>query len=434
MEKESLLTWLYSLENMGIKLGLENMNLLLNRLGNPERDFQSIHVAGTNGKGSTSAFIESILIAEGYRTGLYSSPHFVDIEERIRIDGKQVTEKEFMEAATTVRSAANELFSKEKREITFFEIITAIAFLLFSLKGVDYAVVEVGLGGRLDATNVIKPAVSVITHVALEHTQYLGNTLEAIAAEKGGIIKDGVPVITAETAPGPLGVILGIAKDRHSEVVRAQDVAEVVPVVNRIGELVVDVRGNADYGRLRSGLWGSFQTGNIGLALAASERLQREGVFLSESSITSGIANVKWKGRLQLARAGKEFIFDSAHNPDAVSALSDSLRDAGDVNLLCVVGILSDKKIEDMMPVMRNFCKHMICVSPRTARARRAEDVGAGAARAGISATVAGDTRLGMEKALSDSSGGRVLVTGSMRTVGEAMEWWREKFGESLWK
>lgn len=431
--RSEMLNWLFGLESFGIKLGLENMNMLLEKLGRPERTFRSIHVAGTNGKGSTSAFIASILNAEGYRTGLYTSPHFVQFEERIRINGQLISENEMLETAREVRRAAEELSREDGRLLTFFEVTTGIAFLYFSRKHVDYAVIEVGLGGRLDSTNVIEPMLSVITHVALEHTAYLGNTLKAIAFEKGGIIKRGVPVITAEENREALEEIVSIAHQRQAELCIMRELLDLSVLENSWGELRLDVIGSSEYSDVRSGLWGSYQLENIGLAVVAAEKLQQLGVYLSERSIKDGIANVNWKGRLQIAHAAKEYVFDSAHNPDAMRALSSSIRDVTRENFTVVLGILSDKNIEEMMRHVRHFSRSVICVSPKTKRARPVSDILDCAARNRLEAASASSVAEGMEKANSGSGKERVIVAGSLFTVGEAMEWWYAEIGEKLW-
>lgn len=428
-----LLDWLFGLENMGIKLGLDNMRILLEALGNPQDSYSTIHVAGTNGKGSVSAFLASILSAEGYRTGLYTSPHFVDFEERIKVNGKQISEKELIDTALEVRGVAEKLFRGERRQITFFEITTAIAFLYFSRMRVDYAVVEVGLGGRLDATNVITPLISVITHVALEHTAYLGDTIRQIAFEKGGIIKPGVPVITAETKTDALDEMERLASAGDSEMVRKKDLAEVNVIENSWGALRVGVRGMREYPDLASGLWGSYQIENIGLAVSAAELLQRLGVYISDGSVANGIVKVRWPGRMQLGSLGRGFLFDSAHNPDAMSALSRSIRDVTAEDFVCVLGVLSDKKLEDIVAQIAVFSTSAVCVSPDTPRARPAEELRESAERNGIEAVVAEGVREGMDIARGEAAGRKVVVTGSLRTVGEAMEWWYAENGEKLW-
>lgn len=432
-ERQELLDWLFGLENFGIKLGLENMRLLLKALGNPQMNYRTIHVAGTNGKGSTCAFLASILSAEGYRTGLYTSPHFVEFEERIKINGKHISEEELLETAEEVRRASSRLFDTVEKHLTFFEITTAIAFLHFSRMKVDYAVVEVGLGGRLDATNVVEPVLSLITHVGLEHTQYLGNTLKSIAFEKGGIIKPGVPVVTSEEDAGALSVMRELAEERGSELQTMKELTEVIAERNEWGRLVVTARGMSEYSNMSSGLWGTYQLENIGLAVSAAERLQREGIYLGEGAIRTGIEKVRWRGRLQIADWDGEFVLDSAHNPDAMMALSSSIRDVTEEHFLCVIGILSDKNAEAIMRTLRKISHDAICVSPKTLRARTAVDLKECAERNGINCAVADSVGAGMDLALGERQGRRVLVTGSMRTLGEAMEWWHEKRGEKLW-
>ncbi len=431
--RDELVRWLYGLEISGIKLGLDNMMKLLRNLGNPEREFSSVHVAGTNGKGSTCAMIAAILETEGYRTGLYTSPHFVELEERIRVDDGQISTRDLLDTALKVRESAEAISARDGTSFTFFEITTALAFEYFARRRVEYAVVEVGLGGRLDSTNVISPLVSVITHVALEHTAYLGNTIQSIAHEKGGIIKKGIPAVTAELDRDALSEMERLAAERGTELLRMNELVEVRPVVNRWGELVIEAHGMRDYGTIRPGVWGSYQVENIGLAIAASEQMQQTGVYISDAAVIEGIRNVKWSGRLQIPSASDYFVFDSAHNPDAMQALQKSIRETTDEDLLCVLGILSDKNLAKMMPSVRGFASEVICVSPETPRARQAVELKQAAEECGMRAVTAGGVGEGMEMAESIRAGRKVVVTGSLRTVGEAMEWWFDKKGERLW-
>ncbi len=433
-ERKELLKWLYGLENFGIKLGLDNERLLLNRLGNPQEKLKTVHVAGTNGKGSVSAMIASVLSSEGYATGLYTSPHLVEFEERIKIGRECIPTPDLLECASEVREALDSLFGRDAREMTFFEITTAIAFLYFAKKKVEFAVIEVGLGGRLDATNVIVPEVSAITHIALEHTAYLGNTLGQIAAEKGGIIKNSVPVITAETKKEPLEVFERIANERGAVLEKSYEMIELDILERGFGEMKFNVTGISHIEEVSCALCGDYQVPNITLAIAVLEKLQQRGVFISTNSIRTGLKEVFWPGRLQLAGRDRKFIFDTAHNPDATEALSSSLSALTDRKFICVAGVLSDKDLGGVMRALSMITCKFICAAPQTPRARTAGEVTEAAASTGVMAVETESVGAAMEAALKEPGDGMVLVTGSLRTVGEAMEWWYEKYDEKLWK
>lgn len=433
-ERMELLKWLYGLENFGIKLGLDNEKKLLERLGNPQEKFRTVHVAGTNGKGSVCAMIASVLSSEGYVTGLYSSPHLVEFEERIKIGHDCISTSDLLECASEVRNALDGLFGKDTREMTFFEITTAIAFLYFARRKVDFAVIEVGLGGRLDATNVIVPEVSAITHIALEHTAYLGSTLAQIAAEKGGIIKHSVPVITAETGRESLEVFERIASERETVLEKSYELVEIEILDKELSEMRFNVSGISHIDDVSCPLRGDFQVPNIALAIAVLEKLQQRGVFISTNSIRTGLREVFWPGRLQLAGRERKFIFDTAHNPDAMQALSSSLRALTDEKFVCVAGVLSDKDLAGIMRSLSTVTARFICAAPATPRARPAGEIRAAAESTGVAAVEMGSIAAAMDCALKEPGGNMVLVTGSLRTVGEAMEWWYEKFNEKLWK
>ncbi|MEM3852094.1 MAG: folylpolyglutamate synthase/dihydrofolate synthase family protein [Methanomassiliicoccales archaeon] len=431
-ERQAFLTWLFSLENAGIKLGLENMRELMRRLCNPEHDYTTLHVTGTNGKGSVCTFLASALESQGYKTALYTSPHLVDFEERISINGKQIDRAEMMDIAMEVKEAAEGMLEGEKR-LTFFEFTTAMAFLYFSKKKVDAAVVEVGLGGRLDATNVVMPLLSIITHLELEHTAYLGNTIGEIAFEKGGIIKEGVPLVTHEGKEEALSVLRKLCKERNSELICNGRLASAVERENRWGTLVVNIEGENTYTDVKSALWGSLQKENIETAVTALEQAGKRGLYLADKDIRNGIERAFLPGRLQIAAGRKEVLFDVGHNPDAFDALSISLSKVCDEKLPVLLGVLSDKNIAKMMPPLSRIASKVICTSPRSPRAFPADVIKKEAEKCGITTSIADSVADGMEM-LEEEEGKRAIVTGSFRTVGEAMLWWRDKYGKELWK
>jgi len=342
--------YLESLEKFGINLGLERITCLLSNLGNPQQKFKSIHIAGTNGKGSTAAMIASILAEAGYKVGLYTSPHLFDYRERIKINGKDISKKDFQEGLELIKKLdpenefsdpqkskkrINSLFARREPRIysqvcnqpTIFEVLTAVAFWYFAKKKVDYAVVEVGMGGRLDATNVITPLVSVITNIDYEHTEVLGKTLGKIAAEKAAIIRPGVPVVTAETKPQALGVIKRTAKKQ--------------------GTVLVGVSGK---------LRGGCQALNTACALSA---ILVSGIKVSKSAIKRGLQKVNWPGRFQIVSKKPLIMVDGAHNPAGAKALRVMIKEMIPNKFTVIFGCQQTKDyqnfIKELKPVISNL-------------------------------------------------------------------------------
>jgi dihydrofolate synthase / folylpolyglutamate synthase len=359
------LDYLFGLQRFGIKLGLENITALLGLMGNPHRAFPALHIAGSNGKGSTAAFLDSILRRSGLRTGLYTSPHLVDFSERIRVDGKAIPTERIVALTRGIRARAEEMerqgfFRPEgakaggfggkepgKATLTFFEFTTAMMFQYFREEKVDLAVVEAGLGGRLDATNVVDPVASLITTISREHAQYLGGTLLKIAGEKAGIIKPGRPLLSAAAQPK----IAAFFEKRCAEGKspfrvwgRDFEAREEEPGI-------IHFRGRRrDYAHLRLGLAGAHQKKNAGLALAAVEVLQEAGFPIEEAHIRGGLAETRWPGRLELIRNRTRILLDGAHNPEATAALRKALEKGFPRRrLILILGIMADKDIPAMM-------------------------------------------------------------------------------------
>src|SRR5262245_21987218 len=273
---------LFALEHFGIKLGLENITCLIEALGRPDRAYPAIHVAGTNGKGSVTAMVERALRAAAHTTGRYTSPHLVDIEERVAINGRPVDSHTFDEVTSSVLAVVDDLQQRGvlAHSPTFFEVTTAIAFEIFRRRRVSVAVIEVGLGGRYDATNVIDPATTAITSIALDHERHLGRTLEAIAFEKAGIIKRGVPVIVGPMLPAPRGVIEGVAREREA------------PVILAAPDRLPTGRG------VTLGLHGAHQRDNAAVAVAVLKSCARAGLGISNDHIVEALTHVEWPARL----------------------------------------------------------------------------------------------------------------------------------------
>ena len=428
MEYEETLRWLYEQETMGIKFGLANTTELLSRLGDPHLRFRSLHIAGTNGKGSVSAMAASVLREAGYRTGLYTSPHLVDFRERIQVDGQPIGQRAMLRLAEEVRGIAEDMrASSEAKRLTFFELTTAMAFAHFADQGVEEAVVEVGMGGRLDATNVLSPDCAVIATIALEHTRYLGPTIAAIAGEKAGIIKPGVPVVTIDQTDEALDVIRA----------RAAELAAPLKVVGRdvgyqlIGssldgtEVFVEELGAA----VRVPLLGSYQAANCALACGALVELMHRGLYIPEEAVPRGLSRVQWPGRLEIVAEAPRLIFDVSHTPSGARAVAGEVERLVGGKVLLVLGVLEDKDLEGIAAAFGPIARRAVAAAPRTPRARPAAEVAAALAPY-CPAEAADDVGGAIERALALAGPeDTVLVTGSLYTIGEAKRWLDGKTG-----
>jgi dihydrofolate synthase/folylpolyglutamate synthase len=347
------LDYLFSLEQFGIKFGLDNITALVEALGRPDRAFRSVHVAGTNAKGSVTAMVDQALRAAGHRTARYTSPHLVDLSERFVINGSRVAREPLRAAIAHVRDAAGDLQAAGilAAPPTFFEVTTAVAFELFRREGIDIAVCEVGLGGRLDATNVLTPAVSAITSIALDHQQYLGTTLAAIAFEKAGIIKPGVPVVLGEITGSPADVIAQVAAERGAPIVWAHEGVAVADVqLEQDGTRFRVSTAAHDYGPLRLALAGRHQVGNAVVAIRILEALDDLGSAVPPAAVAMGLAAVQWPGRLERVPVpgGRELLLDAAHNPAGAAALASYLVAIGEKRPL-VFAAMRDKDVTGML-------------------------------------------------------------------------------------
>ena len=405
--------------SVGVDWGFGRTEAALALLDNPQRRYPTIHVGGTNGKGSVSAVLSSVLSHAGARVGLYTSPHLCCFRERFQFGGKPVPNAELLVAGQEIRERLMDA------GLTFFEAVTVLAFHLFAKAEVDVAVVEVGLGGRLDSTNVIQPVVSAITNVALDHHEYLGETLAEIAGEKAGIIKTGVPVVTTETDPALLAIFRDRARAVHAPF-HSLDPAQVVQ------ELEVAPRGNAftlltgPWGELPliSPLPGAHQAGNVALALKVLEFLP-PGLVPDQEAVMEGVAEVRWPGRLQIEeRPEGTWVFDVAHNVAGVGALADSLPRLGlpEPHVL-LVGIQGDKDWRAMLPPLFAMTRDAILTQPPSVPPERRWHPleAAGAVEARPNLHILPDFEEAMEGARRAAGKGTVVVTGSHHTVGDAM-------------
>lgn len=409
-----LLDRLYPRLTGGIRWGLERTRRLLGAVGDPHTRYPAVHVGGTNGKGSVAAIMESVLRRTGLRTGLYTSPHLVDFRERIRIDGRPVGESELLAAARTLWPFI------EEEAPSFFEAATAIAFLALARAEVDVAVVEVGMGGRLDSTNVLTPDAVVITNVARDHAQYLGDDLATIAGEKAGIIVPGVPVITAATDPGVLAVIRRVAEEKGSTVhVVPQPVSE------------HDARGttvmlDTIWGKrsLRVPLAGRHQAMNLAVAVRALELLPPSR-RPHRRALIEGVRSVEWPGRLQSVTVDDvRWILDVAHNAAGVASLLEALPDLAPRRpLVALIGVLGDKDWHRMLPPVFEAVDLAVLTEPPSAPRERRWDPDAVLETLGrpASARVVRPFAAAVVEAARAAGEGTVVCTGSVHTVGDAM-------------
>lgn len=338
------ISWLFGLQKFGIKLGLEKITRLLELLGNPQNTLRCIHIAGTNGKGSTAAYLHSIYCHAGYKPGLFTSPHLVDFTERIVIGGVPIKPEEVVDHVNYLRSLC---LNNKLENITFFEFITALALLFFAQNGADPVILETGMGGRLDATNVVIPLMSIITSVSLEHTAYLGPTLMHIAAEKAGIIKYGRPCVSGVTRPSLRDCIRKVCRARRSELFEyGRDFS-----IHSMSDGYSYQSRSLKMHRLKPGLSGLHQARNAAISVTAADYLRDCGYPLHDAAIGTGIQSCFWPGRLESVQVqSRHIVLDGAHNPAAWGVLERSLkRDFAYRRLVFIVGVMNDKNIRPLI-------------------------------------------------------------------------------------
>jgi len=395
------LTYLFSLEQFGIKFGLENISALVARLGHPEHAFRTIHIAGTNGKGSVTAMVDTALGAAGYRSARFTSPHLVDLTERFVIDGRAVTSDAMADTIAAVRVAIDDLRADGGLAVqpTFFEVTTAVAFELFRRAQVDVAVLEVGLGGRLDATNVVSPMATAITSIAFDHQAYLGSTLREIAIEKAGIIKPGVPVVVGDLDPEAAAAIDELARERGAELIHAS---------------AADVDG------FTIGLRGTHQRMNAAVARRLLETVDARGLAVPAAAIATGLATAAWPGRLDWRRLadGREALLDAAHNPAGAAALASYLKDLPGPALPLVFAAMRDKDIRGMLSALLPVTSRLIATRAPNVRSEEP------AAILAVARTIAPSLEMSAEPSAAAAldagwrASPRIVVAGSIFLLG----------------
>ena len=405
--------YLYALGNelkVGAKFSLERMKALLDELDHPEQNQRFIHVAGTNGKGSTCAMIASVLRCAKLRVGLFTSPHLVEPTERIQIDGSPLTREGFAHAFDLVHAAAEKLIEIERIDAhpTYFETVTAMAFLSFRER-CDFSVIEVGLGGRLDATNVIIPKLSVITPVSFDHESFLGNTLEAIASEKAGIVKKGVPLVLSRQMGKPEAVIVSAAKELGCRIVQTD-----ARKVEQIASSETGSKFTLDNTRYECSLAGRHQIENSVTAIASCEELG-----IDTESIQAGLSQTRWPGRLEFIHRRPAFILDGAHNPAGADALAAYIREFWSGRPVWIVyGTMRDKAIDEVAAQLFPLANRLILTAPNFPRSLRPEAILLTQSHPNVA--IAPTLPQAIEIAKTAPPQAAVFFTGSLYLVGEA--------------
>lgn len=439
MSYAGALDYLYRLQWHGVHPGLERMARLLSLVGHPEEKFRSVHIGGTNGKGSTASMVASVLIRAGYRVGLYTSPHLIDFSERIRISGAAIPADEIVRLTGRLRGEI-EAVPDLAKEITFFEFTTALAFLYFAESGIDLAVAEVGMGGRFDATNLLAPLVSAIVQIDLDHERYLGATVLEIAAEKAGIIKPETAVVTGATQPEVLALFEETARSKGAPLIRLDHeiTAEEISAGPERGEPVKVGAEAENYGvplqrfvyrgererEVDLSLLGRHQIRNAAVAVGVLEQLRRKGILISEEALLDGMKRARWEGRLEVVRKNPLILLDGAHNRSGASALGAFLAGIDPERRgkhWLIAGIMRDKNIPEIFAPLLPWADEIVLTRPDIERAADSDLLAASLEKetrrlTRIDRVPEAIARVELQLRPEDS----LVITGSLYTVGEA--------------
>ena len=415
---------IYHLGRFGIKLELSTIGNILRFLNDPQKTYHTVHVAGTNGKGSTATYIASILREAGFKTGIYTSPHLIKFNERICVDGKEISDDEVVEAYEAVNAV-----DIGKRKATFFEIATAMAFYHFAKADVEWAVIETGMGGRFDATNVMQPQVSVITNLSIEHTDYLGSTIKDLANEKGGIIKGNTPVITAVSQPSGIEVIKTLSQEKKAPLYRFKHDFSIRKTPKKE---TLNYRGlHQNFTNLTQPLPGEHQRENLSLGLAACELIfdrfqgNDDRYNLDQELVEKGLAEAKWPGRLEVIQEAPVVIVDGAHNLKAAQVLGKYLTQTqADKKLTLVIGILDDKPYAEMLQHLVPCAQRVIITKAKIDRSLETEVLVEAVKKIkDCELQVIEDVKEAVSFAISSSSKeDAICIAGSLYVAGEAKE------------
>jgi dihydrofolate synthase/folylpolyglutamate synthase len=418
MNYQQAINYLNSLGRFGMHFGLERMEKMMEHLGNPHQKLKAIHITGTNGKGSTAMMIGSILKKAGYKVGVYTSPHLDDFRERIQINDKFISKEDVARITEKIKPITQKTLAETGSNPTFFEVVTAIALKYFSDEGVDYLVLEVGLGGRLDATNVVNSKVCIITNIDYEHTDILGNSLSSIAKEKGGIIKNGAFVITSETKKEVLHILEKICKEKNAKLFKIQKEFEITKIESDSEKNIFNIESKFySYKKLIVPLIGEHQIINASMAIAAVKSLDKN---IDKKSIQEGLVKTHWPGRLEIISRKPLIVMDAAHNPAAMRQLVNSLKLFNYKRMILVFGVMKDKDIKKIMKIIAPKASITIINKPRVERAAEPKLIQK-YARKFSETIIIKDVKKSIRYAKSIASKGDLIcVTGSIYMLSEA--------------
>jgi dihydrofolate synthase/folylpolyglutamate synthase len=427
MTYQQTIKYLYGLQKSGIKFGLSRISSLLKSFNNPQDILKTIHIAGTNGKGSTGAILSSILIRAGFKVGFYISPHLVSLTERIKINEREISEEKVVELTGLIRKRLNDGINDYK--ITFFEFVTALAILYFIEEKVDFAIMEVGMGGRLDATNIVKPIISIITNISQEHEKFLGKTMAEIAREKAGIIKKESVLISAATQPEVLALFKKTCLNRKTDFYQ---VGKDFRAENISGQSFNYSGKKGNLSGLKINLLGKHQITNATLALGAIEVLKDKGCQIDKEAIYQGLARVNWPGRLEIVKRSPLIILDGAHNPMAAEALKKSLSEEFDYKrLFLILGIMEDKNFKAIISKLAPLAFKVIFTKPKCHRSTSPQLLYEHAGRfQKVSQTIESVEEAIKYSLASAQREDLICITGSLFTVGEAKEFFQAEAGK----
>lgn len=380
MNYTEAMNYIKNTAKFGSNLGLQRTEKILELLGNPHKNLKCIHIAGTNGKGSTTAMLAEILKEAGYKVGMYISPYLEEFEERIQINGTNISKENLSSAVTTIAEAVEKVIKLGYDHPTEFEIITCAMFLYFYEQKVDYAVIEVGLGGRLDSTNVINPVLSIITSISYDHMKILGNTLGEIAFEKAGIIKEGVPVVIYPQEEESFEVIKKVCSERRARLVEVPVACVELKSSNRHESeknlQSITIKTVNDIYDIELSLLGKHQLLNCSVVVFAAEELMGQGIAIKKEHIQNALSKVKWPGRLEIMKNKPLVVIDGAHNIDGIKKLAESVDMYFSYkNLVLILGILADKQVKEMINAIVPKASKVIAVTPHSDRAELAEEL-----------------------------------------------------------
>lgn len=424
MKDLKALKYLEELRVLGSNYGLERTERLLELLGNPHKKLKLIHIAGTNGKGSTSSILGKVLIEHGYKVGFFNSPHLEEIEETIRINDDNIAEEELVNLLEEIKPYVNKIVEEGYKHPTEFEVLTCVMFLYLYRQKIDFGVIEVGLGGRLDSTNVITPILSIITSISLDHTNILGNTVEEITSEKVGIIKENIPVITCKQKDKVINIIKSKALLTNSKltIVDSNNFNLLEIVNDDIPYQRVSINFNNNKYTLDLSLLGKHQIINLSLAIKALEELQRLNYINIEiNKLYKGVKSVKWKGRLEVLKKNPYIVIDGAHNIAGIEFLKSNIEEYFKYKkLYLILGILADKNVEEMVKVIAPLATEVYTVTPNSIRAASANELKEIVLRYNNNCIAFDDydkvIQLSLSKASKDDL---IIASGSLYMIGE---------------